>query len=72
MNKKDYILMGILLLIAIAGAWFGGYWGGFISGSCFSISLFASVGKILYKKAEQRTNAAIGLASAIKKQNETA
>lgn len=54
MKKSDYILFIILALLAIAGAFIKGYFGGIMTGSCAATLLFVTVGKIAYTKARKR------------------
>lgn len=61
MKKIDYLSSLLFLILAIAGIFIKGYFGGLLTGIFITLLLFVSVGKILYNKALKRTEAAFQL-----------
>ena len=49
----QYIVMALLMIL---GLWLQGFWGGFIVGAVFSALLFATIGRLLARKAASRIN----------------
>ena len=58
MNKKDWIIFGILLLGGIAGIYIGGYIGGLITGSLWFTGIVSFIGKTLFLEATRRIDKA--------------
>lgn len=54
MKKSDYIIITILMAGTIAGCYISDFPGGYLSGSCSTLLIFVTLGKILYKKAAKR------------------
>lgn len=61
MKRRDYIAPALFVLAIVAGLLLRGFWGGAMTGISATLFITVTIGRINYRKAERRINAAMQL-----------
>ena len=59
MTTKDISVYVVLVLLAVAGAWLGGFWGGWLCGFSIWSLITVAIGKTLANKAMTRIDKSV-------------